>query len=207
MNILPVYIANINDFRGEYAKGLTLLTPQRRSKVLRYRHEDDRLRCLCAGLLERRYCGITEDSQLQYLAWGKPVCDGMEYSISHGGDYVVLCLSDRPVGVDIEPLGNVNPKVAKRVFCKDELAWMENDQNKRFFLLWSRKESIMKATGKGFYLSPGSFSVLPFDESPRIIDGGLYSSSSIIYENCALSVTALDRSPHFQIVPAEGLMQ
>ena len=39
---------------------------------------------------------------------------------------------------------------------------MWEDPADRFFRLWTWKESVMKATGLGMNLEPGTFDVLPF---------------------------------------------
>ncbi len=38
-------------------------------------------------------------------------------------------------------------------------------------MLWTAKESVMKACGQGLYMAPESFSVLPVSDGPHLIHG------------------------------------
>jgi len=154
--------------------------PERLERAGQFRFEADRLRCLGAGILLSEILGITEE-QLCITAEGKLFLPGDErkFNLSHSGDYVVLAVSDREVGVDIEKQDDRHLDVAKRVFQTGELAWMAEDPVKRFFCLWSLKESVMKATGLGFKLPPESFSVL------SLLEGDPISVSGKTYRACS----------------------
>lgn len=70
-------------------------------------------------------------------------------------------------GIDVERTTRAPLEVMSSVFVPEEIAWVEGqatEQAKReaFFLLWTRKEAVMKAEGMGFSLSPLTFTV-PFD--------------------------------------------
>ncbi|MDL2253497.1 4'-phosphopantetheinyl transferase superfamily protein [Ruminococcaceae bacterium OttesenSCG-928-I18] len=88
--------------------------------------------------------------------------DDIYFNLSHAGEYVVLATASSEVGVDIEPIAPFEREVAKRCFQKNEQAflWEGEDSERRFAVLWTTKESIMKATGRGFSLPPESFSIL-----------------------------------------------
>ena len=66
----------------------------------------------------------------------------------------------RNIGVDIEKCTENNLVAAKRVYTPAELEWMQAEPLPRFETLWTVKESVMKAVGKGFQLEPSSFEVL-----------------------------------------------
>jgi phosphopantetheinyl transferase len=64
------------------------------------------------------------------------------------------------------------------VYTAAELKWMEEDPLERFHLLWTMKESVMKATGLGMNLGPDSFEVLPFCfNSPVMLRGRTWYAS------------------------------
>jgi 4'-phosphopantetheinyl transferase len=73
----------------------------------------------------------------------------LHYNIAHSGNWMVIAVSNTPVGIDIE---HINPsfdhtEVLPVCFSNDEASSIQN--NERFYLLWTRKESLVKATGKG----------------------------------------------------------
>jgi 4'-phosphopantetheinyl transferase len=170
--VTQIYIAGIRDFIS--LNGIDLVTSARRKRINKFLQVEDKARCLLAGLLMRKLCGIIDESQLIYGENGKPYLkDGNKYfNISHSGNYVILALSEKEVGIDIEKIDTHPDKVAVRCFTTEECEWMRQEESdEAFYKLWTAKESVMKATGLGFSLSPGSFCVLPIDSSEhRIID-------------------------------------
>jgi 4'-phosphopantetheinyl transferase len=91
---------------------------------------------------------------------GKPdvraASPGLDFSVSHAGALAVVAVSDRPVGVDVEvATAGAQPVVAalterERATCLSYAG---------FARLWTRKEAVLKAVGKGLAIHPGSIEV------------------------------------------------
>lgn len=85
-----------------------------------------------------------------------------EFSLSHSGNRVVVALSDRPVGVDVELVAEPLD-VAAEVLNAAELSWLERCQDAEratvFTLFWACKEAALKATGHGLAVSPKRLAV------------------------------------------------
>ena len=135
--------------------------PVRFERAGRYRFREDQLRCIGAGLLLDRVLGIRE-TDLAAGPCGKLYVPGSThgFSLSHSGDRIVLADGEGNIGVDIEVHHPGHLSLAKRVYTAEEAEWMQKDPEERFFRLWSMKESVMKALGRGLSLPPESFSVL-----------------------------------------------
>ncbi|MDR3320659.1 MAG: 4'-phosphopantetheinyl transferase superfamily protein [Desulfovibrio sp.] len=121
-----------------------------------------------------RSCLNLDDEMLKFGTAGKP-CAKIEklpfFNLSHAGDYVVLATAQNEVGVDIEPVHAYEDAVAERCLTPEEHAWRKRRGGKwAFYKLWTAKESVMKATGKGFTLPPESFCILPVDDSAHVIE-------------------------------------
>ena len=165
-----IYISSIHEFK--VLNGIELVTKARRERIRKYLRIEDKIRCLLAGLLLRQVCGITEDSQLTYGENDKPYLKNSDthFNISHSGDYVVIATANSEVGVDIEKVIPYYDDVAARCFTPQEIKWMRQEGNdEAFYRLWTAKESVMKASGMGFSLSPETFSVFPLDSSTYYI--------------------------------------
>lgn len=164
MESIELWLADIRELSGREAACLPLLTPERRTQAQTIKPERERLHCMAAGLLLRRVLGITADEELVQDPYGKRhlAGNGPCFNLSHGGNYAVLALAGRTVGVDIEPVGDKPPiSIPGRYLRPDERAWLEEDASpERFAHLWTRLESALKADGRGFGLEQREFSVL-----------------------------------------------
>lgn len=138
-----------------------LLTDAERARADRYRFDDDRRRSIVARAATRRILSrMTGAAPLELPIvegeHGKPALAGneIEFNASHSGDLVALAFARAtPVGIDVErrrkmhdPLG-----IARRFFSEAELAFVENAEDiaAAFFIVWTAKEAIVKASGKG----------------------------------------------------------
>ena len=143
------------------ASALTGIPPWRRAYILRYKRAEDRRRSLGVWrLMEKMLAARGFRAQdVAVDANGKPHCDGIYFSLSHAGGLALCAVSDKPVGCDIEHVKDAPFELASRIFCPDERAYLRAAQEpgeaqRRFFTLWTLKESYMKMTGEGLGLSP-----------------------------------------------------
>jgi 4'-phosphopantetheinyl transferase len=136
------------------------LSGEKKERLSRYRVDIDRKLGAYAEALVR--CLICMKSGVKYKelefkasGTGKPyllVFPYYEFSISHTRNAVAAAVSDKPVGVDVEKVRDVAGGLAKRVFSENEMAWLnETDENKerRFFDIWTKKEALAKYRGTG----------------------------------------------------------
>ena len=106
---------------------------------------------LLAGYMLYKYLGISSDEQLVRNEHGKPeIADGVAFfNLAHSGPYVVLAISDRPVGVDIEHTKRMSYKVAKRIMRKEQLDRLDGFENEseafqiELTKYWTQYEAIM----------------------------------------------------------------
>jgi len=173
--------------------------PLRMERAAKFRFREDRLRCIGAGALLYGIAGIREE-EISYNRFGKPMCAGKNFSLSHSGDYVILSLSDAYVGTDVEDMRRTYKDVSSRVCTEDELKWLgealdEPESSLRFYILWTLKESIMKAEGKGLAMNPSAFSVLPIINKKSILIGEReYFGETITMNNHCISVCGNNES-------------
>lgn len=73
------------------------------------------------------------------------------FSISHSGDIWVCLMADFNVGIDIQISKNLNyNKLSERFFHEYEIEYIKQFGEEAFFEIWTRKEALVKYTGKGF---------------------------------------------------------
>ena len=170
---VDIYRLSTDEIKRIDKTGLEKVLPERMKRAERFRHENDRLLCIGGGYLIWNYLGLKDEVELKTNEYGKPYAKGYpDFSISHSGEMVVFVKCDEHsesgeskstgavIGIDIEIVKERNLKVAEKVFTPLELEWMKEDTLRRFHILWTRKESVMKAMGRGFKMPFKSFEVI-----------------------------------------------
>lgn len=100
--------------------------------------------------------GATKDYGLidiAYDKYNKPFFkENFHFSIAHSEDFVVCAASKQTqLGIDAEKIKPINVQLLKDIFSPEE--WLTLDQKdydlNYFYFLWTRKEAVLKAIGKG----------------------------------------------------------
>lgn len=77
----------------------------------------------------------------------------LHFNISHSHDYIALAFSDNNIGIDVEYIDNNfnHTQIAETCFTDTEINFLRKASDPRifFFMLWTRKEALLKANGKG----------------------------------------------------------
>ena len=152
------FLKNISSLPDPAADAAALygIPDWRKRHILKYRNAIDRKLSLGAWRLTEEALGKYGFSADNVItdANGKPLCEGIYFNISHSGEYVLCAVSEKPVGCDIEKAENAPFEITDSVFLPSErkyIAEAQNDADKlrRFFRLWTMKESYIKMTGEG----------------------------------------------------------
>ena len=171
--VLTINISGIDE--GSYRILYSLSDNERQKRADRYLRQEDRVRCLCAGLLLRLALGRA-DFEIETGPYGKPTVKSepnFHYNLSHSGNWVVIAYGTSPVGIDVEQINwdSSKEKLAKRFFTADEQAYVfgqdAQGRAERFFEIWTSKESYLKYLGTGLQKSLDSFSVLQLKSPNR----------------------------------------
>ncbi|GBF76536.1 hypothetical protein PA598K_05012 [Paenibacillus sp. 598K] len=153
---------------SRYERLLAQVSAERRAKAGRFKFRRDAVRTAAGELLLQRLLGAADGTlSFRYLSHGKPELidyPGTWHNISHSGEYVVCVCHEVPVGVDVEAVRPVDDDLAKRCFADAERMYMqateeETQRLRRFYELWSAKESYIKAVGDGLSMPLQSFVV------------------------------------------------
>lgn len=131
------------------------------------------LRVLSAYLLRR-----VDAAELEAGSHGKPAlaAGGLEFNLSHSGSAAVVALARGvEVGVDLESPGRSRPhaELARRYFCGPEAQSIENTpdalRETAFLRLWTAKEAVLKALGRGLAFGLDKLEFDTTAESPALL--------------------------------------
>jgi Phosphopantetheinyl transferase len=99
--------------------------------------------------LDNNYNLEFKDLIIEKTVYGKPYFpqhDAIKFNLSHSGEYAAAAISDTEVGLDIELIKYVNPKIINRYL----LGIVMGDTEADIIEAWCRRESYGKYTGEGF---------------------------------------------------------
>lgn len=161
-NTIYLYQANKANLLRFYDYFNSLLNADEQAKAARYYQTTDRQRYVLQHSLLRlllgRYLSI-DPTGLSFTvnANKKPYLNGITqscyFNISHSGDEMLLAVGDKELGIDIEQINThfEYRDIAAQYFSGEELEFINASANpaQAFFLLWTRKEALLKACGTG----------------------------------------------------------
>lgn len=161
------------------------LSEYRREKLRRVTNPEVRRRGLGAELLLlhalARCCPeLPLPPRILCAEGGKPTLQGtdMRFNLSHSGAFAACALSDGEIGLDIQIPVQMREGLVRRFLTPEERRYLDtaSDRDAAFTELWTRKESFIKATGKGLAAGLDSFCAAPGVEE-LYCDGRRYSFS------------------------------
>jgi 4'-phosphopantetheinyl transferase len=74
---------------------------------------------------------------------------GIYWSVTHKPSMVAGVAAVEPVGIDLERVRPVSEAVMAKVAGADEWALVDEERQRGFFRIWTAKEAVLKAVGKG----------------------------------------------------------
>ena len=154
---------------GEEGIDRHLLSAEDYQRATSFTHEPSLAAFLTGRTLLRTVLSLFVDEvTLPCGPHGKPNCPhpmAPAFNLSHAGGRVFAVFSPcGPVGIDAETIDRV-PKnlhtLARKVFTPDECAQL-NSGASDFLRLWTQKEAVLKATGRGFSAGAATLSAQAF---------------------------------------------
>jgi len=141
---------------------LSVLHAEEITRAASYHHEKDKNRfILSRGMLRfllNKYTGIAPQGITMIVGENKKpylqtTTGAIHYNMAHSGDLVLIAIADSPIGVDVEYIDpNFNyTEIIPTCFSNEEALFLHNvkERTASFYALWTRKEALLKATGKG----------------------------------------------------------
>ena len=161
---------------------LSKVNESQKEKAMKYKNEIDQIRSLASSYL----VNSLSSEPLLFNDMGKPFFEnGPYFNISHSGKYIVMAVSDKEVGVDIEENVEKNMSSLIRIFNEAEAKMIKEHAD--FYYLWCAKESLIKCIGS---------SISHVKEIPSLPLNGLktykgkdYQSKTFVYDKHIVSIT------------------
>lgn len=193
---MRVYLKKTDTVCGDFDRRLFKLSEFRQKKIFSKKQTKDRLLSLASGELMdfglKKYGLSEKEMEYRVSEHGKSAFlnrSDIKFNISHSDKFAVCAFSDKEIGIDIEKIDKTRniEKLMSRYYSKNEQDFVLNspDPYTAFFLLWTRKESYLKARGIGISVSLKNTEVL---ENKK--DGFYFNS--LLYKDMYITVCSND---------------
>lgn len=219
--MLDIYILKINRNIGkdDFNRLFGHVSEEKKERISRFYRYEDAQRALLGDVLIRyaicKRLGIRDrDLVFGTNKYGKPVLhkpNGIYFNISHSGHWVVCAVDDSTVGIDVEMIKPIDINIAEKFFSRNEyislISQQEEMQLKYFYMIWTLKESYIKAEGKGLNIPLNSFTIRIKGKDISVAAGNkiqefyFYQSfldSDTVYSVCTLN-SSIKENTHWNI--------
>ncbi|MFT5648393.1 MAG: 4'-phosphopantetheinyl transferase [Aureispira sp.] len=126
------------------------------ARALRYQFPEDAYNFILGRLMLKKALktlGLPVEclNKMTYNEEGKPLIEGISFSISHSQDLVACAFSATGnIGLDVEFPRDITRTHFRHCFNDQEWALIQNDESRHtFYQYWTQKEAILKANGVG----------------------------------------------------------
>ncbi len=145
-----------------------ILPKEIKEKAFNFRRWQDRQSYLLGKLITwhglKRY-NYEDDclNRLQVNPYGKPSIDqNIFFNLSHSGQFVVCAFYTAETGIDIEKIEPTDIEDFRDIFTHQEKAYLDRSATPLtdFYRIWTLKESVIKAEGKGLSIPLQQLNVL-----------------------------------------------
>ena len=188
MEIVKLYTIDISLAIHHRKSLLEKVNEQQKEKALKYKNEIDQARSLASSYLINRL----SKEPLLFNDMGKPFFkDGPCFNVSHSGQYIVMAVSNKDIGVDIEENKEKDMSSLIRIFNEAEAKMIKEHAD--FYYLWCAKESLIKCIGSSINRIK-EIPALPFN-GVKSFNGNHYFVKTFIEDKHIISITRLSDEP------------
>ncbi len=165
-----------------------LLSPDELQRAGRYHHQKDKDRFMVSRgvlrILLGRYLGMPANLvEFEMRTNKKPFVKNagnvqLHYNTSHSGDYVLIAIASSALGIDVEQKDTSFPfaEILAHSFSESEVDAIQQSAVpiETFYTLWTRKEALLKATGKGI---DDDMKLIPCLDGEHTVEENIISSN------------------------------
>ena len=181
MDKLKIYVLNTNELSLNDISCSSFLNDEDTISFQRFKVEQVRKEKLASLYLKRKYIGdfyVDEN--------GKPQSDKCKFNISHSLGMVVLVVSNKPIGIDIEKIREYDLDLKRFISSDEEFDYIKTDKD--FFSIWTSKESLVKAYGTGLKTKVNEIPGLPIEGRKKYRDK-IYLSKQLIIGDYVMNIS------------------
>lgn len=186
MGRLVLHYFDINDLKN--IDDIPYLLESDYQEAYKYRQDIDRKQHLISAYFKRKYIKDYEIDQYK-----KPVSKACFFNISHANNMVIFMMNkDYEIGIDVEEIKEQSADLIKYICSNLEYQYVKDAKN--FAEIWTSKESLVKAYGKGLVKDIKNIPSLPLD-GIKEYNENLYQTKVIHLNDYVISICLKNIKP------------
>ena len=178
---LKLYLLNYQNIPLDILLNNEYISLLEKSSFEKYKNEAVKKERIVSSILKNKYIGSYHLNE-----FGKPISEEKYFNISHSHGYIALVIDTVPVGIDIEKIRPVDNDLKDYISSPEEKEYIHDDQS--FFEIWTSKESLVKANGKGIKQRPNEIPGLPLNDI-RNYENKIYRSKTVKYDELIITIS------------------
>ena len=179
--LLKIYLLDYRNVALDVLLNSSYISPLEKELSKKYTLEAVRKEKVASSHLKNKYIG-----EYHLNEFGKPVTEGTFFNVSHSHGVVVLVKDTVNVGIDIEQVRFVDDGLKVFISNDEEKDYIKNDVN--FYEIWTNKEAVVKADGRGIKERPNLIPGLPIN-GVRVYKDKTYNNKTIKYGDYIITVS------------------
>lgn len=196
-------------------ENMGILSKDELTRMKSFRFEKDAARYACSRAFLRRTLGEylkigPRMIEFRYNQYGKPYLAGchIKFNVSHSNGRVLCALTlNDELGVDLEHTekGFDPMEIAERCFSEEELIALKevpkSRQKEAFCKIWTKKEAVVKALGRGMSTRLTDFSVPLKEKCSLVIENKEWHVESLeMGENLAAAIAVCGKPSRLKLI-------
>lgn len=189
LKTIEVYFSEMSDLIDRYEEFTDIISDDEKIRARKFVSDANRETYICSHAVLRLILAKhlnSDPSEISFITgkYSKPFLEGnpVHFNISHTGNaFAIIVSSNFNVGIDIEEVDHRTDiwSVAESYFSKQERDYLHDSkerENETFYLLWTRKESLLKALGTGI---PDNLNKVEVSGQLNRIDKNIFEGISV----------------------------
>lgn len=140
--ILKIYLLDIRDLPLEVLLNSKYISLKEKLELDKYLNEEVKKEKAASMYLKNKYIG-----SYFFNEFAKPISNEICFNISHSHGLLVLIKDKVNIGIDIEKIRDIEKEVKDYVTSEEEKEYIKD--NITFYEIWTSKEALVKAEGRG----------------------------------------------------------
>ena len=182
MNKLTIYYFDTNGFGIDELINASFIREEDKKELSKYRSKETKKEKVLSTHFKNKYIG-----EYYLNEYGKPLSNNIWFNIAHSKGMVIFAKGESSIGIDIERIRPYHNELKDYISSEEENRYIVEETN--FYEIWTSKESLTKADGRGINKSIKLIPGLPINGKVTY-EEKVYNRESFTFLGYVISISS-----------------